>query len=200
MTRAHVDEPECRRFRLCHRQVFVAVAKKPSKDLSKTTDAQLASVLGRQPVRPWPGASGTLLTLAVPGWWRGLADAGDPGDADRRMLFMDLWRQSAAVKLDAMNDYVRDLLENGQKFLLFAHHQFVMDSFAENLTKQVRAPWGDHDARLLRLTSRALGSGCHACNRGSPSFASMAKRRRTCASSTATSSRRRRTAALRCLA
>ena len=122
-----------------HPQVFVAVAKKLSKELNKTTDAQLASVLGRQRLHVWPSASGALLTLTTLDLWRGTADSGEPGDADRRTLFMDLWRQSAAVKLDAMNDYVRDLLENGQKFLLFAHHQFVMDSFSENLSKQVRA-------------------------------------------------------------
>jgi SWI/SNF-related matrix-associated actin-dependent regulator of chromatin subfamily A-like protein 1 len=35
-----------------------------------------------------------------------------------------------------MTDYVRDLLEGVQKFLLFVHHQFVMDAFAALLDRQ----------------------------------------------------------------
>ena len=43
----------------------------------------------------------------------------------------DLYRLTALAKLDGICEYVKSLLDNEIKFLIFAHHQFVLDKLQE---------------------------------------------------------------------
>jgi len=74
-------------------------------------------------------------------------DGGGGGDGDldqlmqRKAEYMALWRRTSEIKLPAMLDYLDELLENrpGQKVLVFAHHQSILDGF---------------EGRLLQASSR----------------------------------------------
>ena len=79
-------------------QVFVTVVKKASKELNGLSDAQLTSLLGlctRQTCgEGGPSCAHRRLGMGA----AGRVDAGEPGQ-DKRMIFMDLWRQTAAAKV-----------------------------------------------------------------------------------------------------
>ena len=55
---------------------------------------------------------------------------------------MELWGVTAQAKLPAMKDYVQDILDRGEKFLLFAHHKEVITAFQEFFEEKVR-PGGE---------------------------------------------------------
>jgi SWI/SNF-related matrix-associated actin-dependent regulator 1 of chromatin subfamily A len=52
---------------------------------------------------------------------------------------MELWRLTGQAKLAALKEYLSDLLENadGPKFILFAHHKFVMNGLEDMLLKSL---------------------------------------------------------------
>ena len=43
--------------------------------------------------------------------------------AQRRGVLLEWFHSTAAAKSRAVQDYIKDLLEGGKKFLCFAHHQ-----------------------------------------------------------------------------
>jgi SWI/SNF-related matrix-associated actin-dependent regulator 1 of chromatin subfamily A len=47
----------------------------------------------------------------------------------KRAEYMNLWKKTAEVKLQAMLDYIDDLLDGEAKILVFAHHLNVLDNF-----------------------------------------------------------------------
>ena len=63
-----------------------------------------------------------------------LANANGP----TQKMMMELWRETSDSKLQGMLEYVNELLESGKRFLLFAHHQPIIDAFAEMFDKDVR--------------------------------------------------------------
>ncbi|XP_071802935.1 SWI/SNF-related matrix-associated actin-dependent regulator of chromatin subfamily A-like protein 1 [Asterias amurensis] len=56
--------------------------------------------------------------------------------SDDRGLLMKYFAETALVKVPAIRDYVLDLLEGGHKFLVFAHHQTVLDALSTALTNK----------------------------------------------------------------
>jgi len=54
----------------------------------------------------------------------------------RKAAFMTLWREIGKVKLPSVIEYVNDLLSRGEKFVLFAHHQFALDELEAFLTRK----------------------------------------------------------------
>jgi len=54
-----------------------------------------------------------------------------------KKLFMELYADSAVVKIQAVFDYIKDMLESeGEKFLVFCHHQNMMDGICSLLEKE----------------------------------------------------------------
>ena len=53
----------------------------------------------------------------------------------RRAVLMDMFRKTGAAKIKAVQDYVKVLLESGTKFLIFAHHQNMLDAIEDALGK-----------------------------------------------------------------
>ena len=51
---------------------------------------------------------------------------------------MALWKRTAEIKLDAMIEYVEDLLDADHKMLIFAHHTSILDGFATTFISKVR--------------------------------------------------------------
>ena len=72
--------------------------------------------------------------------------AGAFGDAtsslsgDERRAVMHAYQETAAVKVRAVQQYVEELLENGDKFLIFAHHRELLDGISFVLNKS-RVPF-----------------------------------------------------------
>lgn len=72
---------------------------------------------------------------------RAREDAGtgaDAGETGVMTTYMELWKRTAQVKLPAMIAYVLELVENGHKLLLFAHHQEIMEGFDVAFYDKVR--------------------------------------------------------------
>jgi SWI/SNF-related matrix-associated actin-dependent regulator 1 of chromatin subfamily A len=44
----------------------------------------------------------------------------------KKAAFMTLWREIGRVKLPSVVEYVNDLIQAGERFVLFAHHQFIL--------------------------------------------------------------------------
>ncbi|XP_037078361.1 LOW QUALITY PROTEIN: SWI/SNF-related matrix-associated actin-dependent regulator of chromatin subfamily A-like protein 1 [Pollicipes pollicipes] len=55
---------------------------------------------------------------------------------ERRGTLLQYFRETAGAKLPAVCSYLDDLLEAGNKFICFAHHQMVMDGVCELLTRR----------------------------------------------------------------
>lgn len=72
----------------------------------------------------------------------------------QQQTIMRLWRDTAALKAAAVSEYCADLLEADAKFLLFAHHQVLLDA----VEKQVRGGAGTSGAWLAMLWNRELGA------------------------------------------
>ena len=74
------------------------------------------------------------------------APAGAFGDAtsalsgDERRAVMHAYQHTAALKVRAVQGYVDELLENGDKFLIFAHHRELLDGVSFSLNK-ARVPF-----------------------------------------------------------
>lgn len=56
----------------------------------------------------------------------------------KKAEFMALWKRTAEIKLEAMIEYVEDLLEANHKMLIFAHHTSILDGFAQNFISKVQ--------------------------------------------------------------
>lgn len=56
----------------------------------------------------------------------------------KKAEFMALWKRTAEIKLEAMIEYVEDLLDADHKMLIFAHHTSVLDGFASHFISKVR--------------------------------------------------------------
>ena len=52
-------------------------------------------------------------------------------DLEDKMSTPDLYRLTALAKLDSIKNYINDLLDSEVKFLVFAHHKFVLDELEE---------------------------------------------------------------------
>ena len=68
-------------------------------------------------------------------------DLSDPAvleSMQKKAEFMALWKRTAEIKLDAMIEYVEDLLDANHKMLIFAHHTSILDGFASNFINKVR--------------------------------------------------------------
>ncbi len=50
-------------------------------------------------------------------------------------MILEYFHETATAKLPAVRQYVLDLLEAGRKFLLFAHHQEVLNGLEDSLKK-----------------------------------------------------------------
>lgn len=55
----------------------------------------------------------------------------------KKAEFMALWKRTAEIKLEAMIEYVEDLLDADHKMLIFAHHTSVLDGFAAHFISKV---------------------------------------------------------------
>lgn len=53
---------------------------------------------------------------------------------ERKAAFMALWREIGRVKIPSVIEYCAGLLDQGEKFVLFAHHQMVLDELEAFLT------------------------------------------------------------------
>ena len=56
--------------------------------------------------------------------------------AETRATLWEMYRKTGEAKLSAVLQYLSDMLENGVKFLVFAHHLSVLDGIEEFLKKQ----------------------------------------------------------------
>ncbi|XP_066301333.1 SWI/SNF-related matrix-associated actin-dependent regulator of chromatin subfamily A-like protein 1 [Branchiostoma lanceolatum] len=57
-------------------------------------------------------------------------------NAEQRGALLQYFNETALVKIPHIKDYVLDLLEADRKFLVFAHHQIVLDSLRDALDKK----------------------------------------------------------------
>jgi SWI/SNF-related matrix-associated actin-dependent regulator 1 of chromatin subfamily A len=65
------------------------------------------------------------------------ADWVSGGGRDHGLQAMELWRLTGQAKLDAVREYLSDLLEGSEgKVILFAHHKFVMDGLETLVAKK----------------------------------------------------------------
>lgn len=55
------------------------------------------------------------------------------GSNNKQRLVTELYRDTGAAKLPLVTAYIKDLIENDVKFIVFAHHQDVMDGIANVL-------------------------------------------------------------------
>ncbi|KAK3108769.1 hypothetical protein FSP39_015265 [Pinctada imbricata] len=56
---------------------------------------------------------------------------------ERRGALLDYFHQTGNAKLNAVTDYVLDLLESDRKFILFAHHQEVLDGVEDAVRSKI---------------------------------------------------------------
>jgi SWI/SNF-related matrix-associated actin-dependent regulator 1 of chromatin subfamily A len=54
----------------------------------------------------------------------------------RRRVLLELYHDTGTAKLLSVVEYLKDLLESGEKFLVFAHHQDVLDGLCHALYQQ----------------------------------------------------------------
>ena len=55
--------------------------------------------------------------------------------AERRGMLLQYFHQTASAKVLAVKQYVMDALEAGRKFLLFAHHQEMLNPLEDAVSK-----------------------------------------------------------------
>lgn len=54
----------------------------------------------------------------------------------RRSTFLSVWRDCGKAKVPSVIEYINDLIEQDEKFIVFAHHQFVLDELENFVTKK----------------------------------------------------------------
>jgi SWI/SNF-related matrix-associated actin-dependent regulator of chromatin subfamily A-like protein 1 len=94
--------------RKIRQQVFLKVSQKDLKELALSTETIVQAI-----------DDGTLDGLL------------------KKSEYMALWKRTGEIKLQAMLDYVEDLLEGQSKILLFAHHLSILDSFENAFYEKV---------------------------------------------------------------
>ena len=47
------------------------------------------------------------------------------------LSFMEAYKLTGQAKVEGVKDFIENLIENGVKFLLFAHHQNILDKYEE---------------------------------------------------------------------
>ena len=62
--------------------------------------------------------------------------------SDRRGALLEYFHETATAKIPAVKGYMMDQLEAGHKFLLFAHHQEILNAL-EEAARKVRFYWSD---------------------------------------------------------
>ncbi|KAK9841983.1 hypothetical protein WJX81_002729 [Elliptochloris bilobata] len=62
-------------------------------------------------------------------------EADGPMTAEQRQLVTEFYMRCAELKVKAVQEYVRELLDQEQKFLIFAHHRVLLDGIQEVLNK-----------------------------------------------------------------
>ena len=67
-------------------------------------------------------------------------DATSALSGDERRAVMHAYQHTAALKVRAVQGYVEELLENGDKFLIFAHHREMLDGISFSLNR-ARVPF-----------------------------------------------------------
>eukprot|EP00794_Sanderia_malayensis_P003577 gene3577-4081_t len=60
----------------------------------------------------------------------------DASGSERRGALLEYFSATCKAKKQAVMEYVQDLLEGERKFILFAHHQLMLNSITEMLTKK----------------------------------------------------------------
>ena len=55
--------------------------------------------------------------------------------SEKRGLLLEWYHSTASAKSAAVQDYVKDLLENGRKFICFAHHNTMLNDIRDTLEK-----------------------------------------------------------------
>ena len=55
--------------------------------------------------------------------------------SERRGVLLEWFHTTATAKSLAVQDYVKDLVEGGRKFICFAHHSSMMNDIANTLEK-----------------------------------------------------------------
>lgn len=125
-------------------QVFLSLnaqEKKKVAELSKQLESARAAraalaaserqfvASGGTAARPFGGSGSSSASAAAFG------DATSSLSGDERRAVMHAYQQTAAVKVRAVQAYVDELLENGDKFLIFAHHRELLDGISFTLNK-----------------------------------------------------------------
>ncbi|KAH3761372.1 chromatin remodeling factor18 [Pelomyxa schiedti] len=54
-------------------------------------------------------------------------------NSQKRAMMTDIYQETARAKLPAVKQYIKEMLEGDYKFLLFAHHQVMLDGLEEAL-------------------------------------------------------------------
>ncbi|KAK9844573.1 hypothetical protein WJX74_004176 [Apatococcus lobatus] len=85
-------------------------------------------------------------------------DAADGGSgvlsslkAEERKAIMEFYMTSAEAKVKAVQDYVTDMLENDQKFLIFAHHKCLLNGIESAVRTKCRAEGKKAKAPFIRI-------------------------------------------------
>jgi SWI/SNF-related matrix-associated actin-dependent regulator 1 of chromatin subfamily A len=55
---------------------------------------------------------------------------------NRHRVLLELYHDTGTAKLPSVIEYLKDLLESGEKFIVFAHHQDVLDGLCHSLYQQ----------------------------------------------------------------
>ena len=55
--------------------------------------------------------------------------------SEKRGILLEWYHTTAFAKSAAVQDYVKDLLENGRKFICFAHHCTMLNNIRDTLEK-----------------------------------------------------------------
>lgn len=107
-------------------------------------------------------------------------EAQDKDPVTVKSAFMTLWRDVGKIKLPSIIEYINDLLEQEEKFLVFFHHRMLIDEADAFLTKKkvkfiridgmtkpqhrtamVETFQEDDECRVALLSITAAGSGLH---------------------------------------
>lgn len=104
---------------------------------------------------------------------------------------IQLFAKSGATKIGAVQEYVAELLDSCDKFLVFAHHQAMLDAIGKVLARMCRRRAAGAHVRLTRTAVWADVSVRRRCsNTNASTSASTARRYHSSARSCATAFRR----------
>lgn len=120
-------------------QIFLtlnAAEKKQLAGLSKQLDsARAALAANEKQFVASGGAAGRVFGASSAAAGAAFGDATSSLSGDERRAVMHAYQQTAVMKVRAVQGYVEELLENGDKFLIFAHHRELLDGISFVLNK-----------------------------------------------------------------